>query len=105
MADPGELGVGVRSICWDCGTEWDGWSSQNPEGTPCYRCEGTNTHHKPEIMALRAEVERLRKVENDALWLARLACGSSWPMEMAQGVEDAAARVRAAFSASRERET
>jgi hypothetical protein len=56
-------------------------------------------------MALRAEVERLRKVENDALWLARLACGSSWPMEMAQAVEDAAARVRAAFSARTEGES
>lgn len=54
------------------------------------------------VLRLVAEVERLRKVENDALWLARLACGSSWPMEMAQRVEDAAARVRAAFSSSSE---
>lgn len=52
------------------------------------------------VWDLLAEVERLRKIENDALWLARLACSSSWPMDMAQQVENAAERVKAAFSGS-----
>ena len=58
-----------------------------------------------EIRGLSREVERLRKIKNDALWLARLASSSSWPVDMAQQVENAAERVKAAFSGSPAEET
>lgn len=48
--------------------------------------------------AARAEVERLRAVTDDVLWLTHLAVGSSWHGEMAEAVERAAARIRAALS-------
>ena len=51
-----------------------------------------------ELDRLRAENERLREALRDAVWLARLARGSSWPGEMAQRVEDAAGRVSAAWA-------
>lgn len=64
------------------------------------RCKKAVALWRGEVERLQAENERLRKVENDALWLARLACSSSWPMDMAQQVENAAERVKAAFSGS-----
>ena len=33
------------------------------------------------------------QVKGDAAWMAQLARGSSWPIDMAQRVEDAAGRV------------
>lgn len=47
------------------------------------------------IEELTAERDALRGITNDVLWLTRLAVGSSWPGEMAEQVERAAARVRA----------
>ena len=52
------------------------------------------------IERLTAERDRLREASNtlaavraDAMWMARLARGSSWPGEMAHQVETAADRV------------
>lgn len=50
-----------------------------------------------EAVELHTEVQRLRDITTDVLWLTRLAVGSSWPGEMAERVERAAARIRAAL--------
>lgn len=47
------------------------------------------------IAKVEAERDALRGISNDVLWLTRLAVSSSWPGEMAEQVERAAARVRA----------
>lgn len=52
--------------------------------------------------AALAEVQRLRVITNDVLWLTRLAVGSSWPGEMAEQVERAAARIRTALDDPKE---
>ena len=64
--------------------------------------EGDPTSIYAEAAALRDEVEHLRDasnvlaaVRNDAMWMARLARGSSWPGEMAHQVEQGAERVLA----------
>ena len=46
---------------------------------------------------------RLAQIQEDAVWLAKLASGSSWPGEMAHRVQTAADRVIAACGSDADR--
>jgi hypothetical protein len=60
------------------------------------RAEKAEAH----ITELESEAEAQVGVFADAAMLAKLACSSSWPLDMAQSVESAAARVIALLHAS-----
>lgn len=57
----------------------------------------------PAVAAVFARDTKVRELAADVTWLARLARGSSWPLDMAEHVERAADRVVREFGTDADR--